>query len=65
MVVPMICMDNLHAGDIMTVGLSVLKKAHIIHTQARCTRLKCPRLDCPPACKYPIRIISTPYRFIP
>ena len=28
-------------------------------------RFKCPRLDCPPACKFPIRIITTPYRFIP
>ena len=33
-------------------------------TISRCTRLKCPRLDCPHACKVPIRIITTPYRFI-
>ena len=33
--------------------------------ERRCTRLKCPRLDCPHACKCPIRIIATPYRFIP
>ena len=31
----------------------------------RCTRLRCPRLDCPPACYFPIRVILTPYRFIP
>ena len=30
----------------------------------RCNRLKCPRLDCPPACTFPIRITTTPYRFI-
>ena len=28
-------------------------------------RLKCPRLDCQPACLVPIRVIITPYRFIP
>ena len=31
----------------------------------RCNSLKCPRLDCPPACQFPIRIITTPYMFIP
>ena len=31
----------------------------------RCNRLKCHRLDCPPTCLFPIRIIPTPYKFIP
>ena len=33
--------------------------------RSRCNRHKCPRFDCPPACKFPIRIITTPYMFIP
>ena len=33
--------------------------------ERRCTRLRCPRLDCPPACLFAIRVILTPYRFIP
>ena len=39
-------------------------KLHSPHRD-RCNMLKCPRLDCPPACKFPISIITTPYRFIP
>ena len=30
-----------------------------------CNRLKCPRLDCSPACNLSIRVIITPYRFMP
>ena len=32
---------------------------------SRCNSLKCPSLDRPPTCKFPIRIITTPYRLIP
>ena len=41
-----------------------IKVVIVQDAQYRCNRLKCPRLYCPPACKFPIRIITTPYRFI-
>ena len=36
-----------------------------VNILTRRNRFKCHRLGCPSACKFPIRIITTPYRFIP
>ena len=60
--------EHFKPNTIVTVGLKILSKSSFIifedgkRTWSRCNRLKCP---CPPACKFPIRIITTPYRFIP